>query len=80
MADLGTPSEADTPAVGEMAGVAAAGDPQVAPTFPLLMGPPPRLELRRASKSHSRQTSTLGASIISDKELDRMVREGKSPS
>ena len=80
MADLSTPSEAETRAVGEMAGVAATGDPQVAPTFPLLMGPPPGVEQQHASKSHFQQTTALGASIIGDEELDRMVREGKITS
>ena len=80
MAGLSTPSEARTRAAGEIAGVAAAGDPQVARAFPLLMRPPPGVELRCASKSHSRQTNALGASVIPDEELDQIFREGKIPS
>ena len=80
MAGLSTPSEPETQAAGEMVGVDVAGDPQVVLAFPSLMGPPSRVELRRASNSHSRQTTALGVSIIGDEELNQMVREGKIPS
>ena len=80
MVDLSTPSEAETRAVGEIAVVAVVGDPRVSSASLLLMGPPPGVELWRASKSHSWQTTALGLSVIGDEELDRMVREGKIPS
>ena len=80
MAGLSTPSEAETRGAWEMIGVAAAWEPQVAPAFPSLMGPPRGVELHLANKSHSQQTTVMGVSIIGDEELGWMIRDGKIPS
>ena len=70
---------AGTQAVSEATEAAVEVGLQMASIPPPSLGPPPGVELHRASRMHPQQTTVLGVSTIDDEELDRMVREGKIP-